>query len=502
MQNHIIDKRTVVKNVVTTIAQIIFNGLVYYWLYKFMILHLGVEQLGVMSLVLAITSVASISNLGLTSSIVQFAATYLAKGDVEKIDALIKTSAIFLCLFFSLFSIIVYAAVSFFIDSIVQNAYKAIVLKILPYSLLSLLVLTLSGVFTSLLEGVQKNFLKNYTYIISSIIFVAIVWWWLPSIGLIAVAIAQVLQSSCILLLSVFFCKKEIKSINLLSWKWNKSVFKEIFSYGIKYQFISIASMLFEPITKFFIGKFSSLSLLGYYEMASRMVTQVRGLVVNANQVLIPVNVHVNENYKEQSSSLFYKVFNINFIVTIFIMSCLLSVAPIISLLWIGNLNINFLIMTTILVVAYSFNSFTAPVYFAKLAEANLHLLLKAHILMGLINLGLGYCMGKLFTGMGSVLAWAIALIIPSFYLIDGYMKEKQLNITDMVSKRDVIWASGIFIFSIAATLVYVLSDIKKTTYGSLGLMVGLLLFIVGITYYYKNLWVKNIVAKLNSKKI
>jgi O-antigen/teichoic acid export membrane protein len=52
---------------------------------------------------------------------------------------------------------------------------------------------------------------------------------------------------------------------------------------------VSISQLLYEPTTKILLSKYGGLGILGNYEMASRLVNQVRALIVNANQVVIPI---------------------------------------------------------------------------------------------------------------------------------------------------------------------------------------------------------------------
>jgi O-antigen/teichoic acid export membrane protein len=46
--------------------------------------------------------------------------------------------------------------------------------------------------------------------------------------------------------------------------------------------------MLYDPITKALLTKFGGLSLVGYYEMANKLIYQIRSLKVSANQILVP----------------------------------------------------------------------------------------------------------------------------------------------------------------------------------------------------------------------
>ncbi|MCP2619681.1 oligosaccharide flippase family protein [Candidatus Aminicenantes bacterium AC-334-K16] len=109
-----------------------------------------------------------------------------------------------------------------------------------------------------------------------------------PKYGLKGVAYARVIQNLIILIFSWFFLRKYLPLLPVFPYKWDKKLFREIVGYGINFQIISVARMLYDPITKALLTKFGGLSLVGYYEMANKLIYQIRSLKVSANQILVP----------------------------------------------------------------------------------------------------------------------------------------------------------------------------------------------------------------------
>jgi hypothetical protein len=64
-----IKKRQTFTNAGTSIVQVILSGVILFVLYRFLLITIGVEQLGIWSIVLATTTVTHISNLGLLLSL-------------------------------------------------------------------------------------------------------------------------------------------------------------------------------------------------------------------------------------------------------------------------------------------------------------------------------------------------------------------------------------------------------------------------------------------------
>ena len=65
-----------------------------FFLYRFLIRSVGVERLGVWSLVLAATSIVTLANQGFSTSIVKFVAKYAVRENGEDVSALMQTALV------------------------------------------------------------------------------------------------------------------------------------------------------------------------------------------------------------------------------------------------------------------------------------------------------------------------------------------------------------------------------------------------------------------------
>ena len=81
-------KRKIIVNAIMAIVQVVAVGIILFVLYKFLLKTIGIEDLGIWSVVLATTSVAGIGNFGLSGSVVKFVAKYVARGKGEAVAAL------------------------------------------------------------------------------------------------------------------------------------------------------------------------------------------------------------------------------------------------------------------------------------------------------------------------------------------------------------------------------------------------------------------------------
>lgn len=480
-------KKRISINIISTILQVLVVGVVYLFLYKFLLESLGIEKLGVWSIILATSSIANLANFGITSGLVKFIADYNAKKNLKDIPKLIFTALVSIIILFLLIVIIIYFFSKVILGFVVEQKYLSLALEILPYSLLCLFINSVGGIFTSTLEGFQKNYVKNFLFLFSSVFLLLSSYYLVPIYQLKGVAIAQVLQSVIILVGSLLFVINTSQLAIFNKWNWDYKIFRELINYGAKFQVISVFQMLYEPITKGLISKFGGLAVLGYYEMAARLVNQVRALIVNANQVMVPVVAHTNSTQKENLKELYNKMMSITFFVNVLLISVLLIFTPIISILWIGHWEPIFVFSMLLLSTSIFVNILIGPAYFSCVGEGNLNLILKSQIMIGILNLILGYVLGYYFSGKGVIVSWAISVAISSFYLFYNYQKEKDIPLTNLFTKYNVI----LFVVSVLVTIFsFVLYDVFASYINNTWVLLGcyiIVTIVVFIPFIIKN---------------
>ena len=487
------------KNVISSVFQVVFVGIMYLILYKYLLKTLGVEQLGIWSIILATTSIANLANFGITSGIVKFISEYNAKLKSDKIPKLVFTSFISIICFFLVVICLIYVFSTAFLGFIIDSKHIKTAIEVLPYSLLCLFINSIGGVFTSTLDGFQKNYIRNFIVLFSTALLLIASYFLVPIYHLKGVAIAQVLQASILLIASYILIIKEFKLNIFNQWNWDKEIFKELINFGLKFQIISITQMLYEPITKGLISKFGGLALLGYYEMASRLINQLRALIVNANQVMIPVVTHTSNTNKNQLNELYNKTISLTFFVTVFLIAAILVFTPVISILWIGFIENNFIFSMKLLSISMLINIMIGPAYFSCIGEGKLNIPLISHSIMGLLNFTLGVLLGNLYGGKGVIVAWSISLIIGSLYLIIGYQKTRNIKFNTLFSKYNILLLSisSCFVF----LNLYFFEVLIQFFYANIWIIISLQLTVfifLFIAFFFKNKQIRNLLKKTN----
>ena len=136
-------KRQVFKNAFMSVTQIIVNGGILFVLYRFLLHTIGVEQLGIWSLVLVTTSVTNVANFGLSGSVVKFVAKYIARGEKENASKVIQTASLSVGVSIGLALIIGYPVIKWVLGIVVSPQHLPSALTILPYALFSLWIMAI-----------------------------------------------------------------------------------------------------------------------------------------------------------------------------------------------------------------------------------------------------------------------------------------------------------------------------------------------------------------------
>lgn len=439
-------KRIVLRNASAATIQVVVSGLLMFFLYRYLLAMIGAEKMGIWSVVLATTSASRITELGLTGSVVKFVAKYVALDDFDKVGDVIQTSILSLGLFLGIVIGLAYFPSLWVLSCLLPAQALQMASNILPFALLSLWLTTTSGVLQSGLDGCQRTDLRALFNIINSVLTMVFALLLVPRFGLLGLAYSQLILAALLLVLGWIFLKVELKILPILPYRWSRVVFKEIVGYGVNFQLISIISMLFDPVTKGLLSKFGGLSIVAYYEMASRMVSQLRGLLIAPTQILVPVIATLQERDLERIPSVYRDSYRLQVYLSIPLYTGILSAIPWVSQLWIGYYQPAFVTCSVLITAGYFMNSLINPAYFCYMGTGKLKWNTWANVAIGVLNISLGLILGMFFGGTGVVVAWVTALSLGSFVVLVAFHLEYHIPFREVVP-------SGNFWLMLASTV-------------------------------------------------
>lgn len=271
-------------NIVAGVSQLI--------VYKLINVGLGQEQLGIWALIVTIYTFGLISNFNFSSSLVRYVPEYLVSGDDSKIEKMFGTTnssilfiSVPLLLIFYFFSI-QYA------KGLLNSVQLVIFSRSIIWVLSGIFFSNLFSVYACLFDGFQKFYTRCIIQISGWIIFLLSSIYFLGKYSLEGVAMAMFFQPIWQFLIAVIVIKKFVNIKKRFYLCFDKKTFKIIASFGIKSQTIGILSSLTDPVIKFFITQKMGLSGVANFEVANKITSQLRTLLVAANQVILPKAIH------------------------------------------------------------------------------------------------------------------------------------------------------------------------------------------------------------------
>ena len=417
-----------VSNAASSVLQTVISGLIMIVLYRYLIDRLGQEQLGLWSVILASTSVARLSDLGLTGSVVKFVARYRALKNDSHASILVQTATISIALALAAMLPLVYPLLCWLLRIAIPGHVMPQAIEILPWALLSLWLGSVGGIFQAGLDGCQRMDLRNIILIFGNLLFFLAAFWFVPTYGLLGLAIGQAVQSLLILLMSWTALGRALPLLPWIPRRWSKAGFSEMLGYAVNFQVSALAMLLFEPATKLLMSRFGGLASAAYYEMASQLVLRLRALVIAVNQTLVPTVATLQANDPNAVYELYLKSYTHTLYVALPFYASIAASLPLIALLWLGRGDMQFIIFGVMLALSWGLNTLTSNAYFTNLGTGDLKWNTLSHLIIAIVNVFLGIIFGAIFGGYGVALGAAVALVTGSWYL--GYEFHKSYKLT------------------------------------------------------------------------
>lgn len=450
----------VVWNAGTSVVQVVVSGILLFLLYRYLIRWIGIDGLGVWSLVMSMATVARVSEAGFSGSVIKFVAKYSALRDESTTCKVVETAALSVAVIVGIALVAASPLIDWLLWRVVPTSSQAEARMVLPYALASFWLTMLSLVFQGSLDGLQRIDLRNMLLIAASSLQLLLAALLAPHYGLKGLAIAQVSQAFIVLVLSWSVLRRTLPALSWLPSRWNRTTFREMIRYAFNLQIVGFVSITFDPVTKALLSAFGGLATVGYFEMATRVVLQLRQLLMSTNQVLTPVFASLHEREPERIAQLYVKSYDILLFLAIPLYAGLVAITPLISVLWLGTFNETFALFALLLTVGWGINTLAGPAWFENLGTGRLRVNTLSQIVIGLLNSGLGYILGHLYGAFGVVTAWVLALVLGSSLIVVAHHSQRQMPLKKVLPKDSLpLLLVSLMAIAASAALLYPLKD-------------------------------------------
>lgn len=427
------NRKQIVINASTSFLQVLVMGVSLFFLYKFLLHAIGIEKLGVWSVVLATSSAMSFAKKGISGNAVKYVAQYIARKEFDVVIKVVETTVVSISLFSAIALLAMYPIAWWILTLVVPLKFLNTAHALLPYSLMSFWFMMVASCYYSSLDGYQRTDIRSWILMSGAIFLLLLAYFVVPLYGIMGLAYAQVAQGFFILVASWLMLKTKLKPLTLVPRRWDASLFKEMVGYSFNLQLINVFQTVSEPLTKALLVKFGGLTMAGYYEMASRMVIQFRTLIVSANQVMVPTIADVYERSSKNVLDIYRASYRLILYIALPFFSFVVILVPAISSVWIGHYESSFVVFSDILILGWFINTIIGPSYFSNLGIGEVKWNTIGHALIALLNVVLGFLLGAVFDGVGVVTGWVIAIDIGSLFIAYMYHKRYSIPISEFL---------------------------------------------------------------------
>lgn len=387
------------RNAAMSMLQALVSAASMFMAYRLMIREVGIEKLGLWSALLAGSTAARLLDVSGSSGLAKYVAERISHGDSKGLVQYVHTTLIATLAFNCIAALLILALSDVLIGHFVGPIWHAEVRTLLPIAMLGSIVLpAVTSAISSAIDGMQKAQLRAICNISSSVIFIACTVYWVPEKGIWGYGYALVAQQLYLLVVSWLALRRLIPSIGWLPSQVSRTALQESFGFGLRVQTNSLASLLSEPLAKFMLASLGGLALLGYYEVASRLVFQAKGLFVAGIQPLMPALASLNHMLDTQSA-LLVKAQRMCIMTGSALFIGLVLIGIPYSWIMLDRWDLHLQTMIVVLSCGATINLFSVPLYFASMAKGVMRWNIVSQLAVALCVVVSGTLGGQIFGG-------------------------------------------------------------------------------------------------------
>jgi len=414
--------------------------------YRIVIIYQGQEQLGLWALLTGITAISRVLDFS-GGTLPRFVSLAQKEGNSDLAADFIDTTAITLFAFYSVIILIAWLPFRWIVHVSVEAEFVELGLTVLPFMLLSLLLTVISMAMASALDGLMRADLRAKVVISGFLIQLFWDFILIPRYGIVGFAIAQIIQFIALFWICRLLLKGQILGLTWLPLRWSKDCFQKSIGYGLQMQAVSLTASFIEPAIRLFANAFGGLAFVALYDIANKIIIQVRVLAVSAISPTVPVFAAAETLDIEKRVAIIDKTNRMTVVLASVLILGVSFVAPYIGYFMLGHFEPLFVYVCAILITGQFLTIPTLVQYYHALAIAKMKWNIVGLALTGALTFVLSFPLGSHFNGLGVATAAVIAAVIGSYL---GFYKNARVTATGSLADaapmpRHILLLNGSF---------------------------------------------------------
>ena len=401
----------------------------------------NIAALGLWSTSVAIMGLVAISDAGLTEILVREVSRSVAMADGPRLKGLVHTILKLVAVSIALCATLAIFPITLTVEHL-SGVPEIIALKLVSATAIMAWLTIITVGVGGILEGFSRYDLKATAAVTGSSVSVAAAWlgsrFW-PDVSLM---VALVCGAAANLTAMAVPATRLMNALPGTPAQIMKSELREMIRMGTQARIGSLANLGFDPIVRFLLLRYGGAETSGHYEIAYRLVMQIRSMLVASIQVMVPrlVQMRALGTYDAASTASALTLSTLR-LASPALWITLLGL-PILSIIMVGQSLNDILAYGIMLATAWLINLVAAPAYFSNFVEGSLRPNRQSHLATVILAALLGLAGGLALGGLGVVAGTAIAIIIGSIIILVSRRR-------DIEKRALVIYPSDLWILSV-----------------------------------------------------
>ena len=273
--------RVMVRNSLFSVGRLVVTTLVLFWITPFALRLLGPTQFGIWALAGVLTTYMRLGDFGMARALIKFVAELDAQHNFDTINKIVSSALIIFCawgvLIWAIFLVVREFVVTdlFRIPAAFHDDAMFVFVGVVSIALLDLI----SGIFSGILDGLQRMEITNTINAVARVssaigVFFVLSQGW----GLRGLVLKNAVIAIATLLVSCYLAHRVLPSLRIRPWFFHGQTARDIFQFSANFQVVNLIVLVIDPLNKTLISNSVGLHFVTYYEIASRVISQLISL--------------------------------------------------------------------------------------------------------------------------------------------------------------------------------------------------------------------------------
>lgn len=439
------------RNIVSAALQSIIAMVAVFGTYRIVINAVGIEVFGLWSVLLAGAAIARVADVSGGSGLARFVAECDA-GKRPTIGAVAFVHTTFLSTLglMLLGSGLLYLLAPPLIRYFAPDSAEQII-RLVPLALLvSVILPALSALMCSALDGTRRVDLRAALMSTSYIVLLGTTWSLVGRYGIYGFAAALATQHLFLIISAWLVLRHVMPDLGWLPRQWSSPAFRESFGFGLSVQATAFAGLLSDPLARVLIASSGGVVAAGHYELALKLMQQLRSVFVAAIQPLVP-QVAALSHSDGNVRSLIVRSVRLAAVAGMVFVAIAVIVAPLYAHVMVKPFSPEIVIYSILLGAGYGVNLIAVPLFFGGVARGVMRWNLGSQFVMaGCIGV-IGGIFAMVMGGTGVIVGQLAGLLAGAAMV--GVGNAKVLEVTADLRRQAGLLAGSVLIICLIAAL-------------------------------------------------